>query len=161
VATALNEIDNIRRQMAQIRRELHEDIQGVVVSAEAATDWRAYVRSYPWLAVGLTFAVGYLIVPRKHHRAIIHEVQVPTATPRQVEKKEKRAGLFGLLFGMVAPIATRALQSYASQYVENWIAQQAAAGPMPFGFPGFPGGPAPGQGHGQAGRPSGPGGPGR
>ena len=35
MATATNEIEEIRRQMAQIRRELHEDVQEVVAGAEA------------------------------------------------------------------------------------------------------------------------------
>ena len=56
MASVSNEVDEIRRQMAQIRRELHEDVQGVVAGAEAVADWRRYIRLYPWAAVGA--AVG-------------------------------------------------------------------------------------------------------
>jgi hypothetical protein len=51
-----------------------------------------------------------------------------------------------MALGFVAPIAMRAAQGYAAQYLEAWIAQQqAAAGPCP-----GPGQPAP---SGDAGRP--------
>jgi hypothetical protein len=156
--TDADEVDNIRRQMAQIRRELHEDMQNVVAGAEAVTDWRRYVKLYPWACVGLAFTLGFLIVPRR--RRSITEVAEKTAektatrvkeavTPPKVEKKEKRTGLFGMLFGMVAPVVVRAAQSYAANFVEQWVAQQqgAMAGPAPAeGPPSGPGrpGPAPG-----------------
>jgi hypothetical protein len=39
-------------------------------------------------------------------------------------KREKKSGLIGAAFGMLAPIAVRAAQGYALKYIENWIAQQ-------------------------------------
>ncbi len=65
MASTLSEVDEIRRHMAQIRHELHEDVQGVVKGAEATADWRRYIRNYPWAAVGIAFGVGFLIVPRR------------------------------------------------------------------------------------------------
>ena len=139
MATASNEIDDIRRQMAKIRRELHEDIQNVVAGAEAVTDWRHYVRLYPWTCVSLAVAIGYLIVP-KRHRTVVEKVTtvVPVPVEEAIEapaKKEKRAGIAGMLFGLLSPIAMRAAQNYASHYIENWIAQQRA------NLPGFGGSP--------------------
>ena len=70
VATAsTTDVDDIRRQMAQIRRELHEDMQGVVAGAEAAFDWQYYVRLYPWAFLAGAAVVGYLVVPKRHKTA--------------------------------------------------------------------------------------------
>ena len=103
-ATATNESDEIRRKMAQIRRDLHEDVREVVAGAEAATNWRRYVRAYPWASVGIAAAVGFLAVPRVSRslirdtalKADVAEVrdqlkQVQEAGP--VAKEERRASL--------------------------------------------------------------------
>ena len=126
--------DAIRRQMAQIRRELHEDMQNVVAGAEAATDWRRYVKLHPWASVGVAFALGFLIVPRRRRsitetaekaaEQTVSRVQEAIAAPPPPRKKEKRSGLVGMLFGMAMPVAVRAAQSYAAHFVEQWIAQQ-------------------------------------
>ena len=141
-ATSKTEIEAIRRQMAQIRRELHEDVQGVVVGAEAVTDWRHYFRQYPWAALAGAVAIGYLIVPKKKRGKADDEAENRPAPLRssakragvsevKVDKQERKAGLLGTLFGMVTPVAMRAAQGYASQYLENWIAQQGVLGPQP------------------------------
>ncbi len=131
--------------MAQIRRELHEDLQGVVAGAEAATDWRNYVRRYPWAALAAAVTAGYLLVPRRKRPATEVIAYVPeaarqaepsrngTAVPPSKTESTARAGLIGTLFGLVGPLAVRAAQSYASHYIENWIAQQQAGvfGPPP------------------------------
>lgn len=146
VATEIkDDINAIRRHMAQIRRELHEDMQGMVAGAEAATDWRYYVRLYPWAALGAACAIGYLIVPKRRSvtRAaeaaaedVVDRVQDVVRSARggrseTVKKEKKKAGIVGALFGMLLPVVTRAAQSYAAQYVESWIAQQGMLGPMP------------------------------
>lgn len=146
-----DDVDNIRRQMAQIRRVLHEDMQNVVAGAEAVTDWRRYVRVYPWASVGLAFALGFWIVPRRR-RSITEAAEkaaeatatrvTEAAAPPKVEKKEKRSGLFGMLFGMLTPVAVRAAQNYASHFVEQWIAQQQGVMSGPPSVPEPPSGPA-------------------
>ena len=57
--------DAIRNQMRQVRRELGEDVDGLVDNAQVLTDWRYYVRTYPWLCVGAAAAIGFLIVPSR------------------------------------------------------------------------------------------------
>ena len=59
------EITEIQRRMAQVRRELHEEVREAVKGAQSLTDWRSQVRHHPWLALGAAAAVGYLIVPRR------------------------------------------------------------------------------------------------
>ena len=124
------EITEIQRRMAQIRRELHEEVREAVKGAQSLTDWRSQVRNHPWLALGAAAAVGYLIVPRRQRPApaivaVPRAAAVPPAIAAAARKK-KRWGLIGSAFGLLAPIAVRAAQNYAIQYLEQWIAAQPA-----------------------------------
>jgi hypothetical protein len=184
LATATtNDIDEIRRKMAQIRRELHEDVREVVAGAGEVTDWRRYVRAYPWAAVGVTAGVGCLVgylfvhkpkrgVPRDVARkADVAEVReaVAQALDAGSDEPKRRKSLVGAAFAMLTPLAWRAAQNYAMGYLEQWIAQQqqqyfATSGPPPGGIPphGTPGpgtGPAPGPGQRPGPGPGRPGGP--
>jgi len=133
-----------------------------VAGAEAASDWKHYVRLYPWAALAAAFGIGLVVVPRRRRsvtktaqkaaEAAIAKVTgaaegaeataeqaigaVKNATP-----KEKKSGLFGVAFGMLFPLVLKVGQSYALSYVENWIAQQqaAAGGPGPDPQPHTPG----------------------
>jgi hypothetical protein len=150
VSTASNDVDEIRRQMAQIRRDLHEDVQGVVATAGAVTDWRRYVTGYSWVALGAAFAVGYFVVPRRRGP----EVGAATAISDgelsdlrqtleelkgQAGPRKRRKSLVGAALGLVTPLVLRLGQGYAMSYLENWIAEQqarhasAGPGPMPGG----------------------------
>lgn len=140
MSTAPNEVDEIRRQMADIRRELHEDVRGVVATAEAATDWRRYLTAYPWVSLGAAFAVGYLVVPRKHRpTAIIADLsKVQAAVNVAQDRKEattRKKGLIGAALGMAVPFVLRAAQGYALKYLEQWMLQQQVnamhGGPAP------------------------------
>ena len=96
-----------------------------------------------WSRFGAAALVGYLIVPkRKKIERVALDVSSQAAgnmasalkgQPGQATlvKAEKKSGLIGAAFGMLAPIAVRAVQGYALKYIENWIAQQqlAAMGP--------------------------------
>ncbi|CAN5736588.1 hypothetical protein BH23PLA1_BH23PLA1_43160 [soil metagenome] len=163
--------DEIRRYMAQIRRELHEDMQNVVLGAAAVTDWQRYIRLYPWLSVGLALTAGFLIVPRRRpSRSEIAEEaaedaiertqrtrstrrrgdggEVVVEAPAENVRKKSKFGLMGMAFGMLAPVLTRVAQNYASNYLETLLAQQNMAAPSANPDPGGPGPGAgwPGQG---------------
>jgi len=150
LATATNdEVDEIRRRMAQIRHELHKDVKEVVAGAGAVTDWRRYVRTYPWAAVGVAAVLGYVVIPKRRRRvprdvarqsdvaevgALLkqaHEDSLPES-----DEKKQRKSLVGAAFAMLAPLAWRVAQNYAMGYLEQWIAQQqqqamATVGPPP------------------------------
>ncbi len=130
MATSRSEADEIRLQMAKIRSALHQDVLEVVDGASSATDYRAYLRKSPWLAIGLSFAAGYLLVPRRAP-ASVATVIVPAASPsvagamRPVEPKKASWGLFRPLlwtFGALWPIALRVGQSYAINAIETLLA---------------------------------------
>jgi hypothetical protein len=134
LATVRIEADDIRRQMAEIRSQLHQDMRGVVNVAATATDWRSYVRGRPWLAIGLAFTSGFLLVPGRSRpsRLVVQPSAVDMGNSQAAVKAEKpgRLTLFRRLLGAVGPIAVRAGQSYAMNYVENLLANQQA-GPRP------------------------------
>ena len=155
MATAPTDIDDIRRRMAQIRRELHDDVQGVVAGAEAVADWRRWVRNYPWACIGVAFTVGYLVIPRKNRQGpTIHinapdlpKVKAPTAVAEAVAsppaEKKKGKGLIARGFGLLMPVVLRAAQGYALQFAEQWMAQRLqATGQQPFDFASAFGGPS-------------------
>lgn len=56
---------DVVERMAALRHELDHDVEHVAESARAMTDWTFYVRRFPWAAVGLAAAAGFLLVPRK------------------------------------------------------------------------------------------------
>ena len=51
--------------MAQIRHDMHHDVQGAVEGAQSLTDWRTLIRMNPWISLGIAATVGYLIVPKR------------------------------------------------------------------------------------------------
>lgn len=136
MASTLSEVDEIRRYMAQIRHELHEDVQGVVKGAEATTDWRRYVKNYPWAAMGVAFAVGYLIIPRRQRNPVATTVNfagsdqgrpvVYQAPPQPEPEKKKGKGIFRTVLGLATPFLLRSAQGYALQYFEQYLAQKMA-----------------------------------
>lgn len=143
MSTAPTEVDDLRREMARIRREMHLDVQGVVASAEAATDWHRYLTAYPLVSLGVAFAAGYLIVPKRKGRNLEEAVERALSSSavnpvRQVvvePPKDRRKGLIGAAFGMLVPLALRAAQGYALKYAENWLAEQTVAMQHGVGFP--------------------------
>jgi hypothetical protein len=50
--------------MLELRSEVREDVEGIFDRAEQLTDWRYYVRRYPWACLAAAAVVGYAIVPK-------------------------------------------------------------------------------------------------
>jgi hypothetical protein len=144
-----NDVDEIRRQMAEIRMDLHREIKGVRAGTEAATSWRYYVKHYPWASLAAACAAGFLIVPRRHRETPVIVAQ-NGAVESKAERRRKK-GLFALALGFLGPIAVRAAQGYAANYLDALMAQNTAQGPDDGGLGADPSGAA---WHGQA--PTGP-----
>jgi hypothetical protein len=122
--------------MAKIRSELHQDMRGVVGGAAAVADWRTYVRERPWLAVGVAFAAGYMLVPRRIASGptfVMPMHSEPTGVEAaRHEQRPARFKPFRWALGIVGPVAIRAAQSYAGNAIENLlINQQSSSGPAP------------------------------
>jgi len=141
VTTSAREIEEIRRRMAKIRGDLHKDVRGVVASAEAATDWRSYVRKYPWISLGAAFGAGLFLVPKRHESMRTTVEATATATAEKVKEAVEPGSTFraqtqspSLLragLGIVMPFAIRAAQTYAAVFFENWITQKMSSGSEP------------------------------
>lgn len=55
----------IRQEMANIRGRIDEHSHEVVTRTIELSDWRFYVRRYPWASVTAAAVVGYAIVPKR------------------------------------------------------------------------------------------------
>ena len=137
MATVRTEADDLQRQMADIRSQIRQEMRGVVDGATSVADWRSYFRGRPWLAIGIAFTSGYLLVPRRSPTSTSTIVVQPpmvdvqnlqTAVP-QPQEKPARLPLMRWFLGAVGPIALRAAQSYALSYIEGFLANQQAGGP--------------------------------
>ena len=57
--------EKVRRRMAELRRELECDVRDVSRGARVMTDWKFYVRRFPWAVTGAALVAGYLLVPKR------------------------------------------------------------------------------------------------
>lgn len=126
------EIDDIRKRMSVIRREMHVDFQTAVQSAERLFDWKGYLTRYRWIALAVAAGVGYLAAPARRGKRIV-ESSAATATatgspapdenlesPRSESPKSRTKGeMIGLAFGILGPIVVRVAQSYAISAIER------------------------------------------
>lgn len=116
--------DQIQQEMRQVRAELRQDVQELVANARVMADWQHYVRSYPWVFVGVAAGLGFLLVPSrsqviradakslmdlaKHDKLV---VKVQSQQPQQ------RHGLVGSLARMAASSLLQGGMAFVSQQV--------------------------------------------
>jgi hypothetical protein len=55
----------IQDRMREIRGKLPGEVAGIVASARQLTDWKHYVRTFPWGSLAAAAAAGYMAIPRK------------------------------------------------------------------------------------------------
>ena len=128
-----NGAQHLQRQMAQVRHELTEDVQGIREKVQDLKDWRGFVRRHPWAVAAGAAAVGYLLVP-KRPRMIYADaealaelaqtqplhVQAGNAKQGSVVGGLFRAATSSVMHGLVA-IAGRQLGAIASQVLSNRV----------------------------------------
>jgi hypothetical protein len=129
-------VADIQRQMAQIRHDMHQEVQGAVHGARSLTDWKSLVRSYPWLSLSIAATVGYFVVPRrrKENPTVVavaaHSPDfLANAEPGNKEERARFTGwsVLGTAFSLLSPIVVRAAQSYALTYFEQLLANHPLA----------------------------------
>ena len=127
-----SDVDEILARMEQIRCDLHEDMQGMVDNARTMSDWRYYVRSYPWASLGVATALGYLAVPARTQiispsaKELAKLAKTNQLVVQQKPEPHKRGGLTGTLFTLVANLVIRGVISYIGQKAGKAAGHQAA-----------------------------------
>jgi hypothetical protein len=123
-------------RMAALRREIVHDVEHVAESAKAMTDWTFYVRRFPWAAVGVAAAAGFLLVPRKKSTvtptaeqlaALVQNKEFVAAATEQL--KPPRSVLAGV-GATLAAMAGRAALAYVTEQLRAKAAQ-ARENPRP------------------------------
>ena len=127
------ESEQICHRMAAIRRDMHDEVDGIVENAKELVDWKYYVRQWPWAAVASAAAVGYLMVPRK-----IEVMRPDAATLAKLAKDNrvvvesqpqtaaKSSSLVSTILSLAANTALRAGVAYAGQQLESAFGTAAA-----------------------------------
>ena len=130
--TTSMDISDIQRRMAQIRHDMHQEVQGAVKGAQSLTEWRSIVKSHPWLSISVASVVGYLIVPKRRSMSpTIVTVGNPspelltaaTAGDQSRQLKQSRWSILGTAFSLLAPVAVRGAQNYVLGHLEQWLSQ--------------------------------------
>jgi hypothetical protein len=124
-------VDEIRAQMREIRRDLPANVHGIVVNAGQMFDWKNYVRSFPWLAIGGAALVGYLLVPRRRPAVIPPQtqealeklsdrIQTVAVAPRPAQRSTSLAGtILPILGGIALRIGTAYLTRVGSEFLNR------------------------------------------
>jgi hypothetical protein len=124
--------EELRQQMAQVRRDMNLNYGEVVDHAREMADWRYYVRSYPWAALGVALAAGYLVVPNRTEIISPNAEELLKLAKKNklvVEPKptaEPKSSVGGAVFTMLANLLVRGLISYAGQKMGKTAGRETA-----------------------------------
>lgn len=119
--------EQLRREMAQVRRNLVEEADQIAEHARTVTDWRYYVRTYPWASMAVAAAVGYIVVPRRLE-VLTPDPDTLARLARQdrlvVKPKaeaEPKKGLPGTLFTFLSSMVIRGALAAIGQQVAAYF----------------------------------------
>mgnify|MGYP003382146581 CR=1 FL=1 len=119
------EYEAIQREMAIARREMYAGARDVVTNAKELTDWRHYVREYPWLSIGAAFAVGYIVISPIARTIISTRSRRREDFPERDRKPVKeQASWTSSALSFVSSTALRLAMAYAGQHLGNWLTSQ-------------------------------------
>ncbi|MGE0761434.1 MAG: hypothetical protein AB7F89_22545 [Pirellulaceae bacterium] len=114
-------VREIQRRMQDVRRDLGQEVEELVASAREITDWRRYVRAYPWACLGAAAAVGFIVAPRSAGRVrlsssdldrLAHHTHPEPVTPSSVTRRVSQT-----IVRTVGMAAMRALMAYVGQRI--------------------------------------------
>ena len=128
------EAEKLRAQMANIRRDLSEDVEAVVENAKELTEWRNFVKRHPVLSVSAAAAIGFLLVPKR--------LNVMSPDARDLERLAKRnrlvvkpkaevkrqAGMVRPVVNVVAGAVLRSCATMAGQHLGKLLNPNQAEG---------------------------------
>ena len=132
IQTNEDRAEQIQRKMQDIRCELDRDVDQVRQSASQLTDWRYYIRNYPWVCLGAAAAIGYILVPRKLYvqkpdvktleKLARDQKLVIESNPSQQQKK----GIVRSAAGLVGSLALRAATAHLMGKLAAGYGQEGA-----------------------------------
>jgi hypothetical protein len=124
-----NDVETIRRRMAQIRRKHHTDVREVIAGAETVAGWGRHIWLFSWTALGAA-AVCWMIANRgrtgpmkqsaPYERAQDKE-QSKAAQPPILERATTFPSLLASAGSFLTSVVVRAAQNYAACCLEEWI----------------------------------------
>jgi hypothetical protein len=115
--------EDIVSRMQHVRRDVGDDVRGIVETAKTLSDWRYHVKHHPWLCVSAAVALGFLIVPRrkrfpseeaKELVALLKKYHVGVTAP-----PSPSGGLLRTLVGLAAPTLARTAMTIAQNRFSN------------------------------------------
>jgi hypothetical protein len=117
--------DSVRARMQQLRCEIDGDMEDMAASARTAVDWKHYVKTYPWVCLGVATALGFLVVP-KRSRVIRPDLATLTELAKNGHLVVKPAsaakdGLIDALLATAASIAVSKATAYLGPRVERML----------------------------------------
>lgn len=124
--------EDIRKRMAELRRELTHDVQDVTRSAKAMTSPAYYVRKFPWATLAVAAGVGYMLIPKKKSAAAAPDMEALTELLKKnnvnlsAVKAEVPPGMVKTLAVMGLTWAAKAGMNYIIDQVTT-VATNAAA----------------------------------
>jgi len=135
--------EKVRRRMAQLRRELECDVREVSRGARVMTDWKFYVRKFPWAVAGVALVAGYLLVPKKKPADIKPDPEMLAELIKQQKLRVESAtgrpekdSMVKSLAMMGATWALRTGAAYITQRITEAAQHKAQAAPEPEHEPG-------------------------
>ena len=123
--------DELRARMDHLRRKLRVDVARTSVAARRLTDWRYYVRHFPWASAAAAAALGFLIVPRREPRPVVDQEALENLMAEKrvvvIPQSEDASGKKGLASTVGAAVAAMAART-AMNYMSNKLVGSANGG---------------------------------
>lgn len=109
--------DEIRERMALIRQRIDEQSDEVVAQVSELSDWRSYVRRYPWVSVGAAAVLGYVLVPSRKQPGAEDSTEDASKHPAAFTTDELRSVLIGAARKAATAYASKAVGSIVNSFV--------------------------------------------
>ena len=121
--------ERIRRHMSAVRAQMAQDADHVADATRTMTDWRTYVRRYPWLFVGGAAALGYIMIPRRPTVVTLDPevLRQLAGRPVNVAPQAPRPSLFASMLSMAVSLGARHVMQHVSHMMTNYGQQSSAS----------------------------------
>lgn len=120
--------EELRNQMARIRAGARWKAVQIKRETKQLTDWKYYVKSYPWVVAGGALLLGYLLVPQ---RQAPRTVALPVGKPPQGPSEEtvgvaKKTGLLAGAAALIWSVVYKAGTTYATRRLAQLLTDNTA-----------------------------------